>query len=441
MANIIYFCTVKAITTVVIALFLLARSTCLAQETTASDTSPLPPAHETVATDSGDYYASMDSVHISLLTCTPFEAIYALYGHTAIRVQDLRNGMDIAVNYGCFDFEAPFFALRFVFGLTDYEMGVEYYRDLRYKYKYFQCSIIQQEINLKREEKAAILAAMGVNILPENRVYRYNYFYDNCTTRARDIIVNNLNGYVTYGEEPFEGPTFRQIVHGCTDDYPWARFGDDFLLGVKADMSTTRTEYQFLPANLMTDFGNAVITDLDGTKRPLVKSTTVVLDAPVRVPSSEFPLSPTACAVILLLVTIVITVTERLTRHTLYIYDALLMTLCGLSGIILFAMIFSQHPTVSLNFQLLLLNPLPLFFIYRMIKRTRRHTQDWQYKMWTALIVLAMIGGIWQNYAEGMYLIALSLLIRNIVGMARTATYGKPLTRKTGNKTKDGTRK
>lgn len=61
--------------------------------------------------------------------------------------------------------------------------------------------------------------------------------------------------------------------------------------------------------------------------------------------------------------------------------------------------------------------------------------------MWTALIVLAMIGGIWQNYAEGMYLIALSLLIRNIVGMARTATYGKPLTRKTGNKTKDGTRK
>ena len=385
--------------------------------------------------------SEFDSVRISLLTCSPFETIYALYGHTAIRLEDKARGTDIAINYGIFNFDAPMFALRFVFGLTDYEMGIETMRNMCLRYRYYKCSIIEQELNLTNAEKGAIIAAMATNYLPENRVYRYNYFYDNCTTRARDIIVDNLNGVVKYGDDGFVGPTFRELTRGCTADYPWARFGDDLLLGVQADNSTTRGEYQFLPYNLMADFDNAVIIDPDGNERPLVKSKTTVLDAPAHVPASEFPLSPTACALILLLITIAVTVAERLTRHTLYIYDALLMAACGVTGIILFAMIFSQHPTVRINFQLLLLNPLPLFFIYRMIKRTRRHTQDWQYKMWAALIVLAMIGGVWQNYAEGMYLIALSLLTRNVVGMARTAAYRQPLATTARRNATDSNRK
>ena len=411
MANIIYFCTVKRIRTVALALLLLTLGIGNAQEFSAGI------GDGTGNAESCDTASEYDSVRISLLTCSPFEAIYALYGHTAIRLEDRAKGTDIAINYGAFNFDTPFFTLRFVFGLTDYEMGIETFPFLCYRYKYYKCSIIQQELNLTNAEKAAIIAAMATNYLPENRVYRYNYFYDNCTTRARDIIVNNLDGVVKYGDEGFVGPTFRQMTRACTEDYPWARFGDDMLLGVQADANTTRDEYQFLPYNLMADFDNAIIEDTDGSSRPLVKSKTMVLDMPPRVPTSEFPLSPTACAVILLLVTIVITVTERLTRHTFYIYDALLMAVCGLTGILLFAMLFSQHPTVRLNFQLLLLNPLPLFFIYRMIHRTRQHRPDRQFRLWATLIVLAMIGSVWQNYAEGMYLIALSLLIRNIARM------------------------
>lgn len=360
----------------------------------------------------------LDSVKISLLTCSSFEKIYALYGHTAIRIQDTRTGSDVAVNYGLFSFEKPFFALRFVFGLTDYEMGLETYEDLYRKYKHYRCSIIQQELNLTDDEKEAILTAMTVNYMPENRVYRYNYFYDNCTTRARDMIVNHINGTVVYGDEDFSGPPFRDIVHSCNAHRPWARFGNDLLLGIGADMSTTRDEYQFLPANLMNDFNDAVIITPDGQQRPLVKETSFALRPGIQTKVNEFPLRPRICAIILLVVTIVLTIAECLTRRKYYIYDALLMLVCGLAGIILFAMLFSHHPTVRLNLQLLLLNPLPLFFIWRMIKTTRRHRVDWQYAMWTLLIVLFFSGTFVQNYAEGMIFLALSLLIRNLSRMA-----------------------
>lgn len=383
----------KALRTAAIVAFMLVQGVCHARE----DTGDMP-----------------DSLRISLLTCSPYEEIYALYGHTAIRVEDLRTGADFVVNYGLFSFDEPFFALRFVFGITDYEMGVESFRGLRRKYAYYKCGIIQQELNLTNEEKEAILAAMAVNYMPENRVYRYNYFYDNCTTRARNIIANNIKGSVSYGDDNFSGPTFRELVHACTAHRPWAKFGDDLLLGVMADVNTTRTEYQFLPFNLMRDFDNAWITDSSGESRPLVASKTVVLEAGVQEKAAEFPLSPLTCGVVLLVVTIAVTVCERLMRRQLYVYDAVLMTACGLLGIILFAMLFSQHPTVRVNFQLLLLNPLPLFLVWRMVKRTRRGQLDWQYKMWTALILLFLLGGVWQTYAEGMHLLACSLLTRNV---------------------------
>ena len=39
-----------------------------------------------------------DSVEVSLLTCSPHDEIYSLYGHTAIRYHDLRTGEDWTFN-------------------------------------------------------------------------------------------------------------------------------------------------------------------------------------------------------------------------------------------------------------------------------------------------------------------------------------------------------
>ena len=131
----------------------------------------------------------MDSVEISLLTCQPHDEIYSLYGHTALRYHDLRKGgLDIAFNYGVFDYKKPFFALRFVFGLTDYELGAYPYRLFQEEYRRFGSMVTEQVLNLTDQEKAILQQALAINMQNENRIYRYNYFYSNCTTKARDII-------------------------------------------------------------------------------------------------------------------------------------------------------------------------------------------------------------------------------------------------------------
>ena len=366
----------------------------------------------------------MDSVEISLLTCSPHEAIYSLYGHTAIRINDQRNGEDLAVNYGLFSFEKPHFVLRFLFGLTDYEMGIEPFEAFCRQYRYYGSSVTQQVLNLTNEEKWNIVKAVNINYMPENSVYRYNYFYDNCTTRAVDMLTTHLaDAHVVFEGEQQKYPSFREMVHGCLPHHPWNRFGNDMLLGVKADCKTTLREHQFLPANAMDDFRHAMIVGQDGSNRPLVLREEIVVPEGAQDVWKDFPLSPKDVFLIVLAITVLITLLEAFTRKVLWGYDALLMILCGLAGIVLFLMLFSQHPTVRVNLLLLLLTPLPLFFIWRMIRRARKRLPDRQYAWWIILICLFFIGGIWQHYAEGIFLLASSLLIRNVWCLLRQRKY------------------
>lgn len=366
----------------------------------------------------------MDSVEISLLTCSPHEAIYSLYGHTAIRINDQRNGEDLAVNYGLFSFEKPHFVLRFLFGLTDYEMGIEPFEAFCRQYRYYGSSVTQQVLNLTNEEKWNIVKAVNINYMPENSVYRYNYFYDNCTTRAVDMLTTHLaDAHVVFEGEQQKYPSFREMVHGCLPHHPWNRFGNDMLLGVKADCKTTLREHQFLPANAMDDFRHAMIVGQDGSNRPLVLREEIVVPEGAQDVWKDFPLSPKDVFLIVLAITVLITLLEAYTKKVLWGYDALLMILCGLAGIVLFLMLFSQHPTVRVNLLLLLLNPLPLFFIWRMIGRARKRLPDRQYAGWIILICLFFIGGIWQHYAEGIFLLASSLLIRNVWCLLRQRKY------------------
>ena len=214
----------------------------------------------------------MDNVRIFLLTCQPHDEVYSIYGHTAIRYQDAARGTDLAINYGMFSFNKPYFILRFVFGLTDYEMGIEPFDDFCAQYASYGSGVYEQELNLTPEEKLAIVKAIDTNYEPQNRVYRYNYFYDNCTTRAREMIVNHLQARVNYTPEKIKGTSYRQIVHQCASQTPWIRFGNDMLLGVQADLIINRSQRQFLPVNLMRDFEGAMLSNGTNTKRKLVLS-------------------------------------------------------------------------------------------------------------------------------------------------------------------------
>jgi hypothetical protein len=349
----------------------------------------------------------MDSVEIGLVTCSPHEEIYSLYGHTALRVHDLRNNADWIFNYGVFNFKTPNFALRFVFGLTDYELGIAPTRPFLDYYEDWGSQVTEQVLNLTPEDKQRIMDALAINYKPENRIYRYNFLYDNCSTRPRDIIEHHIEGHISYNPRKDYAPSFREMIREHTSRHPWATFGNDLLLGVKADHKTDIREQEFLPENLRYDFDHATI-ERNGEIVPLVKERRELVRPGVQVIEEDFPLSPTQCCILLLALSIAIFAYEYIKKKTLRWFDILLMTLSGLAGLALFIMIFSEHPTTSINLQILILNPLSLFFIWPVLKGRRT--------AWFTLSMLCtmafLLGSFWQDYAEGMEIVALCLLLR-----------------------------
>ena len=355
----------------------------------------------------------MDSVEFSLLTCQPHDEVYSLYGHTAIRYHELRpGGLDWAFNYGVFDFKKPHFVARFVFGLTDYELGAYPYKYFVKEYRRFGSMVTEQVLNLTDEEKMALHDALAINLRPENKIYRYNYFYNNCTTKARDIIESCINGKVEYAGREDYTPSYRDMVHSMTRNNPWSRFGNDLLLGVKADWKTDLRQQEFLPGNLLYDFDHAQIYS-NGSYRPLIKERRIAVPAGVQIIESGFPLTPLACAAILLAVGIVIFFFEWRKKRVFVLWDVLLMMTTGTIGIVLTLMLFSQHPTVSLNLQIILCNPLPWLFLWPVIRG--RETRYW--KITAILAVLFLIGSFFQCYAEGIHVLALCLLMQCYANM------------------------
>lgn len=353
-------------------------------------------------------YDAFDDVEISLITCTPHEEVYSLYGHSAIRYYDHRTGIDCVYNYGIFNYAKPHFVMRFVFGLTDYELGISRTGDFCKYYYAWGSEVAEQVLNLTNDEKRRIKQALDLNLRPENRIYRYNFFYDNCATRPRDIIEKNIDGTIIYAQRPDYSPSYREMIHQCTAAHRWAAFGNDLLLGVKADLKTGQRQQHFLPKNLSYDFAHAQIQSPNG-QRPLVKAQQVLVPGREQTPMSGFPLSPMTCILLFIAVPCAIVFYFETKKHRIYkTLDVLLMGITGLAGIILLAMFFSEHPTTSTNLQILLLNPLSLLYIYKVARGRRTH---W-FKLNTAFIMLFLAGAFWQDYAEGMEIVALCLLSR-----------------------------
>ena len=353
-----------------------------------------------------------DSIDIYLITCAPHEEVYSLYGHTAIRVTDKLHHQDFVVNWGVFDMKASNFVIRFVFGLTDYMCAAVPTDVFKQEYRYYGSEVTQQHLALNADEKFNLLNALMNNLRPENRVYRYNFFYDNCTTRARDIIMQSLTRSTVVRQRvedrAVDGKSFREMIHLKNSDYHWARFGNDLLLGVQADFSITDKDREFLPEVLQDDFGRILAADSSST-RVLVDETSVLVgkSVPQFEPMTDFPLSPLVCSWIIAVVVTGLTVYESAVRKKYCKWiDVVLFYACAVPGIILAAMIFSQHPTVRVNFQIFVFCPL---WFWLKSPWTR-----WKYanKMSICLLLLFFLGAIFQTYAEGMMVLALCLLFR-----------------------------
>ena len=356
----------------------------------------------------------MDSVRISLLTCAPGSEIYALFGHSAIRYENPEKDQDWVFNYGMFSFKEPNFVMRFVKGETDYQVGVVPFRYFETEYALRGSSVYQQVLNLTDEEKVRLISLLEENYLPSNRVYRYNYFYDNCTTRARDKVEESIQGKVVYPETEKE-VSFRDIIHEFTAGSEWGEFGIDLCLGSEADEPIDERKQMFAPFYMMEAARGAMIHRAD-TVVPLVLEEFKVVDA-VLEDEPAFPLSPMTCAMGLLVATAFVVGWGIRKGRPCLAWNVLMFFLQGLGGcIVAFLFFFSLHPTVGSNWLLMLFHPLALFYLPIMIYRGIKGKKDPYHWLNVVLLTSFMIlmPFISQEFNLTVLPLALSLLLVSV---------------------------
>ncbi|NDV65572.1 DUF4105 domain-containing protein [Bacteroides sp. 224] len=367
-----------------------------------------------------------DSIRVSLLTCTAGEEIYSLFGHTAIRYEDLRKGVDYVFNYGIFSFKTPNFIWRFVKGETDYQLGINHFDDFKREYAFHGRGIIQQTLNLTLEEKEELYRLLIDNYRPENRIYRYSFFYDNCSTRPRDKIeqvISKQQEQLKYNNPPRKiGRTFRSIVHRHTKGYEWEQFGMDFCIGADADQPIQYYEEMFAPFLLETIFDEAHITDSKGDSRALISEKQVLLEQEEhQVPSKFF--TPMRVFLLLFIIVAAATIYGIKKRKSLWGIDLILFTAAGLAGsIIFFLMFFSEHPAVDSNFLIIVFHPLHLLLLPWVLRKERKGRRS-IYHTINALVLTLFILLWWaipQIFNLAVLPLALCLLVRSASNLILT---------------------
>lgn len=192
-----------------------------------------------------------EQARISLLTCTPGEELYARYGHTAIRVLDEQNDIDIVFNYGIFDFHTDHFYWKFVRGETWYELGAAPMWWFMREYDEEQRAVYEQVLNLTAEQTNILWDKLVENYQPENRKYLYNFVFDNCATRPYQLIISVLGDSIVSDYDGYTCQTYRDFISHYTGQHTWANAGINLLFGPKADRPMTNGQRLFLPEELM----------------------------------------------------------------------------------------------------------------------------------------------------------------------------------------------
>ena len=357
-----------------------------------------------------------DSIEASLLTCSPGTQVYSIYGHTGLRVRNLTKGIDVVFNYGVFDFRRPHFTWHFVLGECDYEVDAFPYEMFLEEYRHRGSSVIEQRLNLTPEEANRLFALLVTNCQPENKTYRYNFLLNNCTTRARDIIEDAVGGTVVY-EEAEDHPTYRQLLHRMTEDYPWEVVGNDLLLGAKCDTVLSDRAAQFLPEQLMRYMAQAQVYDDQNNRHPLVASTTELVAARPQARAEGFPLSPLVMGLLVVVAFVLVALLEYVIWRQLWGFDILVMLAQGLAGVLLtFMAVFSHHPTVTANWQLWILNPLPLLCIVWVVRCAIHRRRCLYHYLNLLALVLFIVFMPWipQDFSALTLPLALALLTRPV---------------------------
>ncbi|MDE7146399.1 MAG: DUF4105 domain-containing protein [Duncaniella sp.] len=340
------------------------------------------------------------TLKVSLITCRAGANIYELEGHTALRFFDPETGDDVTVNWGLFDFDAPNFVYRFVKGETDYCVGAAPTPLFLNAYARQGRKVVEQELNLTPAQAGRLRELVMENLRPENRVYRYNYVLDNCSTRPLRLIEQATGDTLTFEASmlPHEvTTTFRNAMRHYHTAYPWYQFGIDLALGSGIDRPITTGEAAFAPESLELMMTSALLPD--GEKA--VKSTSVLINGTPGggpLPATPWWLTPMFWCSIVALISLLLTIKQlrsgRFTGTTATrIFDTAFYGIFGLTGLVLTFLIFvSVHEATSPNWLYLWLNPLCFTAAITVcVKSAKQLLFSYQIVNFALLIVLVVI--------------------------------------------------
>lgn len=331
-----------------------------------------------------------DSLRVSYVNFYPGSEIWALEGHSALRLQ-YPGEYDLAVNYGIFDFNQSDFVYRFVKGETDYRVEAYDWDWCQADYIRQGRRVVEHPIAMDSLQKARLLDLLAVNLLPENKTYRYNYVKDNCATRPLRIVELAIGDSIILpapdcGVNEKSVASFRDVMRHYHRNYPWYQLGIDLALGSGIDYPISDREMAFAPVVLDSQLSGATVAG-----RPLTYDPIVIFEGHDAT-DGPTPWYATPMFIFCLVLAIVTVITWRDIRRckvTRWV-DTALFFVFGMAGLLLTFLIFvSSHEATSPNWLYLWLNPLCLIVpVLIWVKKCERVVLCYQYL--NIAIILAM---------------------------------------------------
>jgi hypothetical protein len=327
-------------------------------------------------------------LRISVLTCSPGEELYSTFGHTAVRIIDSTSGMDLVFNYGTFDFGDPDFYTKFVRGKLEYFLSYDGLQNFLYSYQIEKRSVMEQQLNMSCEEKQEFFLAVQNNLKAENKFYKYDFLYDNCTSRVRDLVKKYVKGFQIKKPLIEKGTSSRDLLYEYLDKggKPWSKLGIDILLGSKLDEPINNDQAMFLPDYLMKgiDEAESQSGSLVKTKRHIFQTESISDKTGKNIPLIVLS--------IFSLLVIVFSLRQKKYSVTMKVIDSFIFYATGILGVLLLFMWFgTDHSVCQENYNLLWALPTHFIAAFFIVKR-----KDWVKKyFFIACIIHALTLAAW----------------------------------------------
>ncbi len=304
---------------------------------------------------------------VYLITMGPGEAVWERYGHNALWIQDNRTGVGRAYNYGLFSFAQENFIVRFVQGRPEYWMeGFDVQPHLRY-YVSVNRSVWVQELNFTPTQRADLRDFLEWNERPENRMYRYDPYRDNCSTRIRDAIDRVLGGRLReVTDDGHSHGTYRSHSVRLVADHRPTYVGLMLALGEPSDRPLSAWEAMFVPLEMRRYLRDVTVLGADGREEPLVLSERTVFESTVSygrdTPPNWLPAFLLMGLVVAGLIALpMLKPDHRAARVTATVSGSLWALVLGVSGLVLAGLwLFTNHWIAYRNENLFLANPVAL---------------------------------------------------------------------------------